>query len=58
VDLDQYVTLPQHRIRHFSNPYAILFSIAIDNECLQMFSFQVRGESDLEVRPIEFAHVR
>jgi hypothetical protein len=41
MDLDQYVIVPQLRVWHFANPYAALFSIAIDDECLHdVFSLQ------------------
>src|SRR2546421_1840086 len=33
VDLDRHVILPQLRVWHFADPCAVLFSIAIDDEC-------------------------
>jgi hypothetical protein len=38
VDLDQYVVLPDLRVRHFASPHAIGASITIDDECFHVFA--------------------
>jgi hypothetical protein len=47
VDLDQHVILSHLRVWHFANPYAVLFSIAIYDECLQDYPTRT-GTSFLE----------
>jgi hypothetical protein len=34
VDLDQYIVVPDFRLRHFAEPNGVLALITIDDECL------------------------
>jgi hypothetical protein len=39
MDPDQYVLVPQLRLRHFAKPHAIVLAITIEDERLHEFCF-------------------